>query len=197
MGRRGFRGRTLLATMAAVVALGAALHWVSSGGAAGRAQTVLPGIAEYQAAQTSQGSGNQAPDSSEAEIARRFSEGVAMLHAKRYEHAATAFHAVLARASRLPEAHVNMGFALVGLSRHRMARDFFQNAIDIRPSQRNAYYGLAIALEELGDLAGAARAMRTFVHLAPPDDPFLRKANAALWEWSSAISSRPDAKSGG
>ncbi|MBF0284543.1 MAG: hypothetical protein HQL51_08805, partial [Magnetococcales bacterium] len=28
-------------------------------------------------------------------------------------------------------------------------------------------------------------ALRTFRHLAKPDDPFLRKAEAALWEWES------------
>jgi predicted Zn-dependent protease len=116
-----------------------------------------------------------------------------MLHAKQYEHAATAFHSVLARAPRLPEAHVNMGFTMLGLSRHRMAKDFFQNAVAIRSSQINAYYGLAMALEALGDLPGAARAMRIFVHLSPPDDPFLRKANAALWEWTSTLSPQTDA----
>ncbi|MBI3069379.1 MAG: hypothetical protein HYY79_11040, partial [Betaproteobacteria bacterium] len=29
--------------------------------------------------------------------------------------------------------------------------------------------------------------MRTFVHLAKADDPYLRKAQAALWEWEEAL----------
>jgi hypothetical protein len=27
--------------------------------------------------------------------------------------------------------------------------------------------------------------MRTYAHLAPKDDPFRRKAEAALWEWQA------------
>lgn len=191
MRRRGHRGRTLLLTVAGVITIGAMLQWVSN---AGSDKTVAPDTSEYQPQRSPQSSGNPAPSSSDTEVARRFTQGVTMLHAKRYEHAVTAFHSVLAQSPRLVEAHVNMGFAMLGLSRHRMARDFFENAIAIRPSQRNAYYGLAMALEELGDLAGAARAMRVFVHLSPADDPFLRKANSALWEWTSILSSQPDAK---
>jgi Flp pilus assembly protein TadD len=192
-GRREYRLRALVATGAAVLALGAALQWLSSGGSAGPAGS---SARDYQAPRPPLERRNSPLGSSEAEIARRFSEGVAMLHTKQYAQAASAFHGVLARAPRMPEAHVNMGYALIGLGRHGMARDFFESAIAIRPSQSNAYYGLAVALEELGDLTGAARAMRAFVRLAPPDDPFLRKANSALWEWTSALPSSPEPDSG-
>ena len=50
----------------------------------------------------------------------------------------------------------------------------------MRREQLNAYYGLAVALEALGDLAGAKGAMRTYVHLGKPDDPYVRKAEAAV-----------------
>ena len=41
-------------------------------------------------------------------------------------------------------------------------------------------------LFDLSDEDLAARgAMRTYAHLAPKDDPFRRKAEAALWEWES------------
>jgi hypothetical protein len=40
-----------------------------------------------------------------------------------------------------------------------------------------------VSLEGLCDIAGATGAMRTYIHLAPADDPFLVKARAALWEW--------------
>lgn len=43
----------------------------------------------------------------------------------------------------------------------------------------------AVELEAQGDIGGALGAMRTFVHLSPPDDPYVRKARAALWEWQS------------
>lgn len=118
-----------------------------------------------------------------AEIKARFDQAVVMLHARQYEHAATALHRVLELDPVLPEAHVNMGYAMIGLKRHKVAQDFFLAAIELRPMQANAYYGLAEALEGLGEIEGAIGAMRTYVHLAPPDDPFVRKAEAALWEW--------------
>ncbi|HEX6827532.1 MAG TPA: tetratricopeptide repeat protein, partial [Burkholderiales bacterium] len=120
-----------------------------------------------------------------AEIETRFNQAVLMLHAKQYEHAAAALHRVLELDPAIPEAHVNMGFAMIGMERYGVARDFFSAAIELRPMQANAYYGLAEALEELGDIQGALGAMRTYLHLAPGDDEFHRKAQAAIWEWES------------
>ena len=121
-----------------------------------------------------------------SEVDRRFNEATVMLHSKQFEHALTALHRVLELAPQMPEAHVNMGYAMFGLQRFAAARDFFSGAIELRPSQVNAYYGLALALDALNDRAGALGAMRTFVHLAKPDDAFVRKARAALWEWQAA-----------
>ncbi|HET9701456.1 MAG TPA: cbb3-type cytochrome c oxidase subunit I [Burkholderiales bacterium] len=118
-----------------------------------------------------------------AEVQARFNQAVVMLHAKQYEHAAAALHRVLELDPAIPEAHVNMGFAMIGLGRPAAARDFFLSAIELQPMQANAYYGLAEALEGLGDIPGALGAMRTYLHLAPPDDTFRRKAEAAIWEW--------------
>ncbi len=120
------------------------------------------------------------------ELRTRFDQGVMMLHMRQYEHALTSFHRVLELSPNMPEAHVNMGFALLGLKRWAAARDFFESATALRREQANAYYGLAIALEESGDKAGAMGAMKTFLHRAPADDPFRRKAESALWEWQSA-----------
>lgn len=128
------------------------------------------------------------------EIDRRFQQAIAMLHAKKYEHAVTALHRVLELEPRLPEAHVNMGFALIGLGRYAAARDFFRNAIDLRPEQANAYYGLALALEKQNDRHGAIGAMRAYIHLTTRDDPFVRKARAALWEWEAASKRSADKK---
>ena len=119
------------------------------------------------------------------EVDRRFNEATVMLHAKQFEHALTALHRLLVLAPQMPEAHVNMGYAMFGLQRYAAARDFFSGAIELRPAQVNAYYGLALALDALNDRAGALGAMRTYVHLAKPDDAFVRKARAALWEWQS------------
>jgi len=117
-----------------------------------------------------------------------------MLHMRQHEYAVIAFHEVLAAAPELPEAHANMGFALLGLGQWTQARSFFESAIELRRDQLNAYYGLAVALNELGNLPGAIGAMQSYVHRAPADDPFRARAEAALWEWrEGAAPAQPDA----
>ncbi len=126
-----------------------------------------------------------AEEARKAEIDARFKQGVVMLHAKRYEHAAVAFHRVLELAPEMPEAHVNMGFTLLGQKENAMAESFFKGAIALRPGQANAYYGLALALEAQGDLPGALGAMRAYLHLTPPDDRYVGKARATLLRWEA------------
>ncbi len=120
------------------------------------------------------------------EIDRRFSQAVIMLHAKQYDSAIKALHRVLELAPKMPEAHVNMGYAFLGGGDAKIARDFFASAIELNLNQLNAYYGLAVASEVLGDMESALGAMRTYVHLSPKDDPYIAKARAALWEWQAA-----------
>lgn len=125
-----------------------------------------------------------AADARAREVRLRFEQGTAMLHARQFEHAMTALHRVLELEPELPEAHVNMGYALLGLKRHREARAFFESATALRPQQANAYYGMALTHEAEGDLAPAIGAMRTYVHLARDEsEQHLRRARAALWEW--------------
>jgi tetratricopeptide (TPR) repeat protein len=120
-----------------------------------------------------------------AEVRQRFDQAV-MLHAKQFDHAATALHRVLELAPQLPEAHVNMGYALLGLGKSAAARDFFEGAVALAPQQANAYYGLALAWEAQGDLPMALGAMRSYLHLARGEsEAHLRRARAALWEWES------------
>ncbi|MDH4062087.1 MAG: tetratricopeptide repeat protein [Aquincola sp.] len=119
-----------------------------------------------------------------AEVRRLFDAAVVMLHAKRHEDAVTALHRVLTYAPRMPEAHVNMGFALLGLKRLKEAREFFEGAMALAPTQANAYYGLALVHEAQGDLASATGAMRSYLHLARDEQAeHLARARAALWEW--------------
>jgi tetratricopeptide (TPR) repeat protein len=128
-----------------------------------------------------------AMDPSSRELHQRFQQGAAMLHAKQFQMAMVAFHRVLQLAPELPEAHVNMGFALVGIQEYPAARDFFHGALALRPLQANGYYGLALALEGMEDLEGALGAMRSYIHLTKQEDPFLSKARAALWEWENKL----------
>ena len=128
-----------------------------------------------------------AREKAEAEIKQRFQQGVDMLNNKQHEQALKEFHRVLELAPDMPEAQVNVGFALIGLERFAVARDFFEGALALRKEQVNAYYGLAEALEGLNDLPGALGAMRAYLHLAPANDPYRRKAESAVWEWEAKV----------
>ncbi|VAW83141.1 hypothetical protein MNBD_GAMMA16-441 [hydrothermal vent metagenome] len=125
------------------------------------------------------------------QLTERFDQAIVMLHAKQYDFAVTALHRVIELSPNMPEAHVNMGFAMLGLKRYKAAGDFFASAIRLKPYQGNAYWGLAVSLNELGDTEGALGAMRSYIHLAPPNDPYVRKARSALWEWESKLKRGP------
>lgn len=125
------------------------------------------------------------------QIDERFQQALAMLHAKQYDFAIKALHRVIELAPKMPEAYVNMGYALIGKQDFKAAADFFSAAIELKPYQANAYWGLAVSSAELGELEAALGAMRTFIHLSPPNDPFLRKARSALWEWESSLKRGP------
>ena len=125
------------------------------------------------------------------ELTQRFEQAVMMLHAQKYDYAITALHRVIQLSPRMPEAYVNMGYALLGMKRYHAAYDFFKTATDLNPYQANAYWGMAVALENGGDLKGALGAMRIFIHLAEPGNPFVRRARSALWEWGNQLERGP------
>lgn len=125
------------------------------------------------------------------ELQQRFQQAVVMLHAREYEHAVAALHRVLELAPKLPEAHVNMGYALLGAEQPDAARGFFEAAIELNARQANAYYGLALADEARGDYERALGGMRTFLHLSREDDPFRPRARSALWEWEQKLGRIP------
>lgn len=119
-----------------------------------------------------------------SELQRQFDGAVQLLQTGQHAQAVRALHRVLVQAPTLVEAHVNMGYALLGLARPADARAFFDSATALQPAQANAYYGLALAWEAEGDLAMAMGAMRSYLHLARTERPeHLRRARAALWEW--------------
>jgi len=164
---------TVLVTLGIVALLAFALQGIPTDGSTKHAQS------------TESVSTTAAARPRDASLGGQFERGVRLLRAGHHERAVGQFRAVLQRAPALPEAHVNLGFALLGLGQAEPAREAFQAAAAIRPMQANAYWGLAVSLEQLCDIAGARGAMRTYVHLAEPDDPFVRRARAALWEWES------------
>lgn len=168
--RRDVRYRALALTSIAVLIGGLVVDWLPG------AAAVAPVRAEGHVA-----------EKRKAEIEERFAQGVVMLHTKQYEHALASFHRVIELAPQMPEAYVNTGFALLGLGKHAAARDFFDEATNLRRDQINGYYGLALALEGMNDTFGAMQAMETYLHRAPKDDPYRRKAEAAVWEWRARL----------
>lgn len=176
--RRDVRWHALVLTLGLTATIGMLLaYWPAGmGGAVTAERSDLRQDATRHAAQKRQ-----------EEVSRRFSRGVALLNTKQYEAAANELHRVIELAPQMPEAYVNMGFAMIGVQRYALARDFFNVAIDLNTSQHNAYFGLAVALEGLRDLPGALGAMRSYVHLSKAGDAYLRKANSAVWEWEAAL----------
>ena len=110
-----------------------------------------------------------------------------MLHAKQYEYALASFKRVIELSPNMPEAHVNMGFTLLGLKQYKLAADFFDSATALRPEQINAYWGLARCLEASGNLRGAIEAMEAFVHLAKPEHSFRSKGVKAIGAWEAKL----------
>lgn len=177
--RRDVRVVALVLTLGLTLALGSMLA-LSTGDEAGT--PVVTKVADPRVDAT-----GHAAQQRKAEVDRRFAQGVAHLNNRQFDAAASELHRVLELAPKMPEAHVNMGYAMIGVQRYTMARDFFNSAIELNTMQLNAYYGLAVALEGMKDMPGAIGAMRSYVHLSKPDDPYLVKANAALWEWETEL----------
>lgn len=180
--RRDPRRRAAVLTVLLVAAGGALVQRLSPTGGGGDDATVTDATVPDAARAVA---GTRAED--DGGVRELFGRAVASLQARRHADAARVLEEILRRAPHLPEAHVNMGFAQLGLGEHARAARFFESAIDLRPAQANAYFGLAEALEVTGDLRGARGAMRAYVHLSAADDPYLPRARAAIWEWSARL----------
>ncbi|MDH3635717.1 MAG: hypothetical protein OES20_13540 [Gammaproteobacteria bacterium] len=121
-----------------------------------------------------------------------FNAAVGHMQKGHYQQALDLWHKALLRAPDIPEIKVNMGFTLYELGEYATARDAFIDAMEQNAYQANAYYGLAISSEKMGDLEGALGAMRSYIHLAAAgdDDMFKRRARSALWEWETQLVER-------
>jgi len=123
------------------------------------------------------------------DVEQLFELAVERMQQRDYQAALQLWHRILVREPEVPQVKVNMGFTLYELGQFDAARDFFASAVEQNPYQANAYYGLALVSEQAGDLESALGAMRSYIHLAGPDedDRFLRRARSALWEWESRL----------
>ena len=116
-----------------------------------------------------------------------FEHALLLLQEGRYRQAVKALEMVITLAPWMPEAFVNLGFALYELNEMDAARGAFLRAIELNPGQGNAYYGLATTYEALGELDLALGAMRSYLHVAEGQEHFKAKARSAIWEWESAL----------
>ena len=151
------------------------------------AATAPPLSPEQGAQQAFRGALNEPQTERERQVMERFQQAIALMHARRYDYAITALDAVLALSPNMPEAYVNMGYAFLELEEFGPARGAFEKALELKLDQVNAYYGLAIAFEGQKQFEAALGAMRSYIHLSQPDDPFLARARAALWEWEAQL----------
>lgn len=120
-----------------------------------------------------------------------FASGVEYLRQGRAHEALVSFNTASHLRPHVPEVFVNIGFSHVALGNHRSAAEAFEKALEVNPSQANAYYGLAVALEGMERMEEALGAMRTFEHLLPKDEQkFRRLAGGAIWEWEEALRSK-------
>ena len=123
------------------------------------------------------------------DLEQLFAAAVRHMQQRQYQQALNLWHRAFVMAPDIPEIKVNMGFSLYELGEYATARDFFIDAMEQNAYQANAYYGLAITSEKMGDLEGALGAMRSYIHLAADeqDEKFVRLARSALWEWEAQL----------
>ena len=127
------------------------------------------------------------PEARKKLVDRYFKQGLQQMLDRQYPLAAETWQRLLVINESMPEVHANLGFSLIEMQQYLQAQSHFARAMELNAFQANAYYGLAMCLEEQGDLEGALGSMRSFIHLAKQDDPFLRKARSALWEWETTL----------
>jgi len=126
------------------------------------------------------------------ELDRLFTRAVQHMQSGEHEQALTLWHRLLLINPAIPEVKANMGFSLYEMGRFSAAQDSFISAMEQNAFQANAYYGLAITSEKMGDLVGALGAMRSYIHLAgnSENQRFVRRARSALWEWESQLAAK-------
>ena len=113
-----------------------------------------------------------------------FDDSAQLIQIGHYQQALTKMHELIKANPYIAEAHANLGFIMLSLGRVTQAERSFNYALDLKPQQANAYYGLALTAEARDDLVVAISAMQTFIHMRN-DDNYLAKARAAIWNWQS------------
>jgi tetratricopeptide (TPR) repeat protein len=119
-------------------------------------------------------------------VQQQFADAAKLLQIGHFKQSITVFHKVLRKFPDLPEAHINLGFAMLGLGELKKSVKSFNYALKIQPQAADAYYGLALVAEKELEFELAMGAMRTYLHLRK-DDAYVAKARAALQYWEIEI----------
>ncbi len=122
-------------------------------------------------------------------LQQAFKDAVTLMENQHYHQSLPFWHKVLKLAPTLPEAHVNLGFVMLELERLAEAEKSFNQALQYRPQQANAYWGLALVYEKQNKLPEGIGAMRTYLHFSN-DETYKNKARSALWEWEAKINKK-------
>lgn len=132
--------------------------------------------------------------STSAEVRALLKQAGAQVAAGQYNQALITVNRVRPLDPENPLAYLWIGQALLGKKDYPAARDFFAAAIDRDPVLPGAYFGYAVASEELGDLESALGGMRSYLHVET-DKTIGRlpvaQARSAIWEWEAKLGRGP------
>lgn len=206
--RRDYRLRALLGLAGSVVAIGVIVTFLPGRGVttAPKPPTVQAGFGDLKESLMSE-IGKEAVEAappvdrqSDPEGYRRWENdkeakgylrrAADAIKAKLYDEAIEIMNSGLPVLKDRPEAYLVIGNALLGKRDFATARDFMNAAIDRDRGFADAYFGFAVASEELGELDSAVGAMRSYLHTEKNQDPYRLKvaqARAAIWEWEAQL----------
>src|SRR5437016_3468671 len=88
---------------------------------------------------------------------------------KRTDEARAEYARTIAIDPKMSEAYLNLGILLLDRQENAAAAAPLRKAVDLLPAQSHPRYLLAVALDRLGDHAGAAEAFEALLHLDPND----------------------------
>lgn len=130
----------------------------------------------------------------DAELQRLLAEAQKSLDSGRYGEAVPPLTRAMTLSPYRPEPYVNMGYAQLGMGNLTHANKAFMHAIDLKPNEAKAYFGLGIVFDQMREFESALGAMRSFLHLTQEKDAFnptVTRARSAIWEWESRLGRGP------
>lgn len=109
-----------------------------------------------------------------------FRAGLSLMREARLAEAVRAFESSLRLRPDHPNAQTNLGYCLLDLHQLNRARALFAQVSARYPDLSEAQFGLALALEQLGERDAAVSAWRRFLSRAQPGSPWAARARQHL-----------------